>query len=170
MVKPGGTGTPRLVISASSHPLPPRRWRSALDPSALPLAKEYTYLGRRAAGFADLLRTLLPGVARGIQQSSRRRPSRSGRTTCRETKAGPEEACVIQECYSEGRRSVNEYCCATGTYGSSARTLPPGPRLARAARDRAPIQTARDEPLHCRQMIEHGPASSGLVAPADGLE
>ena len=47
MVKPGGTGTPRLVISASSHPLPPSRWRSALDPSALPAAKKYTYFGAR---------------------------------------------------------------------------------------------------------------------------
>jgi hypothetical protein len=36
-----------LVISASSHPLPPSRGRSALDPSALPAAKQYTYFGAR---------------------------------------------------------------------------------------------------------------------------
>src|SRR5215470_15940159 len=55
MVKPGGTVTPRLVISASSQPFPPSRCRRALDPSALPLAKAYTYLVRRAPS---------PGVAR----------------------------------------------------------------------------------------------------------
>jgi hypothetical protein len=47
MVKPGGTGTPRLVISASSEPFPPSRGRSALDPSALPAAKKYTSFGPR---------------------------------------------------------------------------------------------------------------------------
>src|SRR5258707_15538618 len=38
MVKPGGTGTPSFVISASSPPLPPSSGRRALDPSALPFA------------------------------------------------------------------------------------------------------------------------------------
>ena len=56
MVKPGGTGTPRLVISASSHPLPPSRWRSALDPSALPAAKKYTYFGVRVDVLLGLAR------------------------------------------------------------------------------------------------------------------
>src|SRR5206468_9978382 len=43
MVKPGGTGRPALVISASPDPLPPSR--SFIDrlPSALPLPKKYTY-------------------------------------------------------------------------------------------------------------------------------
>ncbi len=60
MVKPGGTGTPRLVISASSHPLPPRSGRIALLPSALPFAKEYTYLGVRV----ETARNLPLGVFR----------------------------------------------------------------------------------------------------------
>src|SRR5687768_262368 len=42
MVKPGGTGIPRLVISASSQPLPPSRLRISDEPSALPEPKEYT--------------------------------------------------------------------------------------------------------------------------------
>src|SRR5262245_21843645 len=33
---------PRLVISASSHPLPPRRLRITEEPSALPRPNEYT--------------------------------------------------------------------------------------------------------------------------------
>ena len=40
IVKPGGTGMPRFVISASSQPLPPRRSRIALEPSAFPAPKE----------------------------------------------------------------------------------------------------------------------------------
>ena len=82
IVKPGGTGMPRLVISASSQPLPPSRLRSALDPSALPPPKEYTYfamgavavlgtgLGTRLVTLADgragvNLRLLTAGVAIG---------------------------------------------------------------------------------------------------------
>ena len=36
MVKPGGTGSPRLAISARFAPLPPRRSRMPAAPSALP--------------------------------------------------------------------------------------------------------------------------------------
>src|SRR5437879_8153639 len=47
MVKPGGTGRPARVISATPAPLPPRRSRIA----ALPSSNRYTHLcvrGRRA--------------------------------------------------------------------------------------------------------------------------
>src|SRR5665811_485033 len=44
MVKPGGTGRPRLAISASPAPLPPRRSRMLGLPSARPPPKPYTHL------------------------------------------------------------------------------------------------------------------------------
>src|SRR4051812_13457283 len=44
MVKPGGTGRPRLAISARLAPLPPNRSRSPALPSALPPPNEYTHL------------------------------------------------------------------------------------------------------------------------------
>src|SRR5690606_28575883 len=43
MVKPGGTGRPRLLISARFAPLPPRRLRSLAAPSALPSPNVYTH-------------------------------------------------------------------------------------------------------------------------------
>src|SRR5580704_13387568 len=42
MVKPGGTGSPALVISASPEPLPPSRSFMFRLPSALPDPKKYT--------------------------------------------------------------------------------------------------------------------------------
>ena len=39
IVKPGGTGTPSLVISASSHPLPPRERAERARAVGVPLAK-----------------------------------------------------------------------------------------------------------------------------------
>src|SRR6476659_7262947 len=42
MVKPGGTGRPRLLISARLAPLPPSSARIPALPSAVPLPKEYT--------------------------------------------------------------------------------------------------------------------------------
>src|SRR5579885_1025473 len=44
MVKPGGTGRPALVISASPAPLPPSTSFILPLPSALPPPKKYTYL------------------------------------------------------------------------------------------------------------------------------
>src|ERR1700676_4276542 len=44
MVKPGGTGSPALVISASPAPLPPRTSFIFPLPSALPPPNEETYL------------------------------------------------------------------------------------------------------------------------------
>src|SRR5271163_797902 len=44
MVKPGGTGKPRLAISARLAPLPPRRSRRPALPSALPSPKVKTHL------------------------------------------------------------------------------------------------------------------------------
>src|SRR5712692_5368242 len=43
MVKPGGTGRPRLAISARLAPLPPRRSRRPALPSALPSPKLNTH-------------------------------------------------------------------------------------------------------------------------------
>src|SRR5260370_3361125 len=54
MVKPGGTGRPRLAISARPAPLPPRRLRMSTRPSALPLPKPKTHFdlaGALAEGF-----------------------------------------------------------------------------------------------------------------------
>src|SRR5262249_6723435 len=59
MVKPGGTGKPRLAISARLAPLPPRRSRRPALPSALPSPKVKTHLPALgvsvAAGFAGVL-------------------------------------------------------------------------------------------------------------------
>src|SRR3954454_2457674 len=55
MVKPGGTGRPRLAISARFAPLPPSRSRMLAWPSALPSPKVNTHLPALAvspAGFA----------------------------------------------------------------------------------------------------------------------
>src|SRR5215510_11418213 len=52
IVKPGGTGSPALVISARPDPLPPSRSFMCRLPSALPEPKKYTYFfGRAVAGF-----------------------------------------------------------------------------------------------------------------------
>src|SRR3954468_2816442 len=54
MVKPGGTGRPRLAISARLAPLPPSRSRSPALPSALPSPKVNTHWpDLTSAGFAD---------------------------------------------------------------------------------------------------------------------
>src|SRR5262249_17090884 len=55
MVKPGGTGKPRLAISARPAPLPPSRLRMSARPSALPLPKRYTHLPLVAALAAGAL-------------------------------------------------------------------------------------------------------------------
>src|SRR3981081_830173 len=53
MVKPGGTGRPAFVISASPAPLPPRTSFILPLPSALPPPKEYTYFV--VAGFVAVI-------------------------------------------------------------------------------------------------------------------
>src|SRR3954468_19725787 len=67
MVKPGGTGRPRLAISARLAPLPPSRSRMLALPSALPSPKVNTHLPDFAmwawalagAGFGELLVNVL---------------------------------------------------------------------------------------------------------------
>src|SRR6185312_11263880 len=49
MVKPGGTGRPRLDISARLAPLPPSNSRRPALPSALPSPNRYTHLPAFAA-------------------------------------------------------------------------------------------------------------------------
>src|ERR1041385_3952971 len=53
MVKPGGTGRPRLAISARLAPLPPSRSRMLALPSALPSPKVNTHLPDFGASVAD---------------------------------------------------------------------------------------------------------------------
>src|SRR5258706_12632914 len=57
MVKPGGTGRPRLAISARPAPLPPRGLRMSARPSALPLPKPKTHF--------DLAGALAEGILGG---------------------------------------------------------------------------------------------------------
>src|SRR5271167_89917 len=67
MVKPGGTGSPRLAISARLAPLPPRRSRRPALPSALPSPKVNTHLPDFAASAAGLLAAILPaGLGAGL--------------------------------------------------------------------------------------------------------
>src|SRR6185437_9653058 len=54
MVNPGGTGRPRLAISARFAPLPPSRSRISALPSALPSPKVNTHLPAGTAAVADL--------------------------------------------------------------------------------------------------------------------
>src|SRR6266702_1390788 len=54
MVKPGGTGRPRLAISARLAPLPPKRSRNSALPSALPSPNVNTHLPAFTAGVAFL--------------------------------------------------------------------------------------------------------------------
>src|SRR6202022_4552710 len=60
MVKPGGTGRPRLAISAKLAPLPPSRSRRPALPSALPSPKVNTHLPDFTASAAGLAATTLP--------------------------------------------------------------------------------------------------------------
>src|ERR1700733_13803563 len=55
MVKPGGTGRPRLAISARLAPLPPSRSRRPALPSALPSPNVNTHLPDFAASAAGLV-------------------------------------------------------------------------------------------------------------------
>src|SRR5258706_166892 len=58
MVKPGGTGSPRLAISARLAPLPPSKSRISALPSALPSPKVNTHF----PDFAAAARGLIAGV------------------------------------------------------------------------------------------------------------
>src|SRR5450755_616959 len=60
MVKPGGTGRPRLAISARLAPLPPSKSRRPALPSALPSPKVNTHLPDFAASAAGLAAATLP--------------------------------------------------------------------------------------------------------------
>src|SRR6266550_4119937 len=59
MVKPGGTGSPRLAISARLAPLPPSKSRKPALPSALPSPKVNTHLPDFATSAALLSAALL---------------------------------------------------------------------------------------------------------------
>src|SRR6202035_5028102 len=60
MVKPGGTGSPRLAISARLAPLPPSRSRRPALPSALPSPKVNTHLPDFTASASGFAATTLP--------------------------------------------------------------------------------------------------------------
>src|SRR3984957_16832686 len=67
MVKPGGTGRPRLAISARLAPLPPSRSRRPALPSALPSPNVNTHLPDFAASAVGLLAAgLLTGLGAGL--------------------------------------------------------------------------------------------------------
>src|ERR1700733_383500 len=66
MVKPGGTGKPRLAISARLAPLPPSRSRRPALPSALPSPKVNTHLPDFTASVAGLLATILATGLAGV--------------------------------------------------------------------------------------------------------
>src|SRR6185312_2234331 len=61
MVKPGGTGKPRLAISARLAPLPPRRSRRPAFPSALPSPKVNTHFPALTVSAAGAFRACLAG-------------------------------------------------------------------------------------------------------------
>src|SRR5260370_22980960 len=60
MVKPGGTGSPRLAIAARLAPLPPSKSRNPALPSALPSPNVNTHLPDFTASAAGLLAATLP--------------------------------------------------------------------------------------------------------------
>src|SRR5260370_8224326 len=67
MVKPGGTGSPRLAISARLAPLPPSKSRNSALPSALPSPKVNTHLPDFTTSGAGLAATgLLTGFGAGL--------------------------------------------------------------------------------------------------------
>src|SRR5258708_21208319 len=67
MVKPGGTGRPRLAIWAKLAPLPPSKSRICALPSALPSPKVNTHLSAFTTSAAGLLAaTLLTGCGAGL--------------------------------------------------------------------------------------------------------
>src|SRR6266542_2507269 len=169
MVKPGGTGTPRLVISASSQPFPPSRWRSALEPSALPLAKEYTYFGRRAVALEGLDRALLRALACAMRST----PS-IGPVGMLRKKDRPRRGLRHPVMVCEGKRDVNKYSSATGTYETLARWLSSdvGSGLVRRDPTRGQLLTRPpgDKLFDSRQMSEHRLVRSRFVPAAYGFE
>src|ERR1700688_1789665 len=67
MVKPGGTGRPRLAISARVAPLPPSKSRNPAFPSALPSPNVNPHLPDFAASAAGLPAATLPaGCGAGL--------------------------------------------------------------------------------------------------------
>ena len=72
MVNPGGTGTPRFVISARFAPLPPRMARMSFVASARPSPKKYTERGAPCAAASDEAGdSSLAGVAMSLAKRSR---------------------------------------------------------------------------------------------------
>src|SRR5690242_11341351 len=157
MVKPGGTGTPIFVISASSHPLPPSSGRRALEPSALPFAKAYTYLGARADDAPTIRRAVLrlpaiddPLGVPGRWQRKRHRPV-----------GGP---ALIAYARPPGRQCQRFDVAATGTYGEARHGLshPPRPgRLRIAACVALPRGRETGAPRPARRSPASPPRSDG---------
>src|SRR3979411_1884325 len=79
MVKPGGTGSPKLAISAGLAPLPPSKSRRSALPSALPSPNVNTHLPDFAASAAGLSATTLPAglgaASAGLFSSALRAPA-----------------------------------------------------------------------------------------------
>src|SRR5580704_7200624 len=75
MVKPGGTGSPRLAISARLAPLPPSKSRRPALPSALPSPKVNTHLPDFAASAPILSGAGLPATILAVGFSALRAPA-----------------------------------------------------------------------------------------------
>src|SRR5262249_34608391 len=70
MVKPGGTGNPRLAISARLAPLPPSRLRIPLRPSAFPPPKASPLFAAEAFPPPCPPAPALPSPAPGVEAES----------------------------------------------------------------------------------------------------
>src|SRR5712691_8690687 len=153
MVKPGGTGTPRLVISASSQPFPPSRCRRALDPSALPLAKEYTYLGGRATPRAAFVRAPLRTVACAIASTPSVGPLGLQRKSAEKERQAPKRPALS----SDGMRPHGECqrIFLRDRYLRDSRPLAPRLDSSASGSRHAPVNPAHDKFLDSRQMGAH---------------
>src|ERR1700716_625901 len=72
MVEAGGTGKPRLAISARLAPLPPSRSRMLALPSALPSPKVKTHLPAFAASAASFIAAGFGAAFAGVLLSALR--------------------------------------------------------------------------------------------------
>src|SRR5688572_2894277 len=109
MVKPGGTGSPALVISASPAPFPPSTSFMLPLPSARPLPKKYTYwveISRCISGVASFIRVALSSSLTKLVWG--RRPAR-GSPGFRPGRGSP----LLSRCHHlgkirDGRESVQQ--------------------------------------------------------------
>src|SRR3990172_7350117 len=194
IVKPGGTGMPRLVISARSHPFPPRRSRIPADPSAFPPPKKYTYLtigrdlplvGRKI--LINLAKSPLP--CQGDRAKSQRAtgcPVALTRVSSHGFSRPWHPAFALRGgCSGQARKDQNQaqskHPERTLTRHSGKHPIPsPGPLSSRSTGSLLPLWrrapgrvlavAPHDQSFHGVQMIEHRPPRPGFVPAANGIE